>query len=152
MHHPLLMLAGGVWAVPGGEVESGEAPLAAALRELGEECDVDTAAVVPIRAGGAIWLRSLTVRLAGLALRQSESFHAVAVDDDPGHDPCRSGTLDADVIDDRRWWTCAELRQTGERVTPMCLADLVAPLTAAVAAALQPRGAPVTPAVPPASP
>ena len=100
-----------VWFTPGGRIEAGELPAAAALRELWEETGLAAAQVGPC----LMRLRTRSPR----ALRDEHHFLVQA-----------QGPLGEPLLPDpgtagRRWWTLSELEASRELFHPRNVAQLV---------------------------
>ena len=106
------------WITPGGGRELHEAVEDALKRELQEELGLKEYAVGPL-----VWRRQHTFNWAGKRIRQSERYYIVHAD---RFEPIMSDPEEAKVLDRFRWWPVAELANSGERLTPLSLADIVA--------------------------
>lgn len=106
------------WVTPGGEVEAGEAHLAAAERELFEELGLRLQLSGPVHeeSGG-------TYTHLGETVRNFDVFFAGICEADAP----RLGGVTAEEIalmHEIRWWSMDALRESSERIFPMQLADL----------------------------
>ncbi|WP_133763988.1 NUDIX hydrolase [Amnibacterium kyonggiense] len=112
--------AGTWWFTPGGGLEAGESPEAAALREAFEETGHRVAALE-----GPVARRSSVFPFDGVLIEQREQFFVARV---PAFEPTTAGwtELERRALAGLRWWTLEELRTTAATVFPPNLADLVA--------------------------
>lgn len=106
------------WVTPGGEVEEGEADLAAAERELAEELGVRPPLVGPVHeeSGG-------TYEHLGETVRNYDVFFAAQC----GRDlPRLAGVTEDEIalMQEARWWTLEELKSTAENIFPVEIARL----------------------------
>lgn len=104
-----------VWFPPGGGLEPGEDPVAAARRELAEELGLRVGDVGP-----CVWTRRHVLDTVDLR----ERWHLLRVG---ALEPDVSGWTDEERRDvtDVRWWTMEEMATTGELLVPRDLASLL---------------------------
>jgi 8-oxo-dGTP pyrophosphatase MutT (NUDIX family) len=112
------------WITPGGGIDDGETPIEAAVRELREE------------TGILVSQEALGEKLGEIAGRWDwgdgvnhhtyrDHFYKLTVDDFELDDSGWTEDERRDVLD-YRWWSLAELIETGEQIAPHGLAELIA--------------------------
>ena len=104
------------WATPGGEVEAGESPGEAAVREVREELGVEIEVQGPVR------------------VEQNRFEHWGEMMDNTDHffraetlrsAPRLNGVTEAErsLMKEARWWTVGEIEASGEVIFPVWLAE-----------------------------
>ncbi|GGM72173.1 exopolyphosphatase [Longimycelium tulufanense] len=116
------------WFTVGGGVAPGEELRAAALRELHEETGLRMA---PGELVGPVWRRRILFRWDGHTYDGDEWFFLARAN---GHNPTvdTSGfnELESRTVRAHRWWSAAELQDTGDTVYPLQLGELLPDLLA----------------------
>jgi len=111
--------AGTWWFTPGGGVEEGETPAAAACRELAEETGLEGADL-----GAVILERATEFEFNRLVYEQVEDYflvHTTAF----SVDTSRWTPIEVATIVEHRWWTQKELERTRDLVCPEDLLELL---------------------------
>ncbi len=111
--------AGSWWFTPGGGIDDGETPEAAARREVAEETGLELGDLGPV-----VFRRVTQFDFEGVRYNQREAFFCVRCDrfviDDAGWSEVERRTVLG-----HRWWTHAELLETGETIYPGQLLEIL---------------------------
>ena len=110
------------WATPGGRPRRRESLGAAAERELAEETGLRMTVGPEVAVRQAVFCEP-----DGDSVEAEDHFFAVRVDSD-AIDVTLMEDDERSVIKGHRWWSCADLRSTGEDVFPKDLCKIVAQL------------------------
>ena len=115
------------WFTVGGGIDPGETPQRAAARELREETGIT---VRPDDLVGPVYTRQALFDFFARWCRQDEEFFLARVDSTTLPRLSRAGWTDveADVLDEVRWWSLDHLASVEIEVFPAGLAYLVRPL------------------------
>lgn len=110
---------GAYWYPPGGRIESGEEPEAAARRELVEELGLHLVDLGPV-----ILRRRARFTYRGKDFDQDE-WHFLGRVREPAVVASRPGDNETAAVTAHRWWSLAELRDSSDRFFPDGLVEIV---------------------------
>ena len=115
----------GFWFLPGGGVEPGQDPRAAAARWFAAATG---RTVDPGRLAGPVWVRDVVFTADGVTYGARETFLVLREERGgaPAVDTRAFPAVGVRTVDGYRWWTPAELTATVDVVHPRQLADLLA--------------------------
>ncbi|HEY4028455.1 MAG TPA: NUDIX domain-containing protein [Candidatus Dormibacteraeota bacterium] len=100
------------WATPGGGIQPGESPQAAARREVREETGLRD-----FELGPCVWLREFEFTWRDRRFRQFEHIFAARVEEfEPSLDGFESYELD--LLPEHRWWSVDEIERSADRFGP----------------------------------
>lgn len=105
------------WIAPGGGMEDSENVESALRRELREELGL-----LDFTIGALVWRRQHTFNWGDVRLCQREQFYIVHTNRFVPH---MTDQVEAQVLEQFRWWRIADLARTSEQLTPRSLADIV---------------------------
>lgn len=111
------------WVTPGGGLDPGETPLAAARREVAEETGL---VVAPDRLLGPVAVRTVVHGYSDQVLSQAESFYLLRVADRFDPDPAGLTEDEQITLDGWAWHRLEDLATLPEPVWPGNLPALVA--------------------------
>jgi 8-oxo-dGTP pyrophosphatase MutT (NUDIX family) len=105
------------WATPGGGMEPGETPLAAAIRELREELDIAVALEGPVHRAVGIF------EFEGVLIENTDHFFTGRWNGTP----CLIGATESEsaALTQARWWTIEEIEDSQEAIFPRDLAEVL---------------------------
>jgi 8-oxo-dGTP pyrophosphatase MutT (NUDIX family) len=109
---------GQYWYPPGGQIEEGESPEAAARRELSEELGLH------VNDLGPVVLRGRARFVYGEQVFDQDEWHLLGRVADPEIRSSSPGDNEAAAVAAHRWWSLADLRLSTDRFFPVGLVDV----------------------------
>jgi len=106
------------WLTPGGEIEAGESPLEAAVRELHEELGLS------VEVRGPVYEEATQFEHQG-EMRDNLDFVFTARCEADVPVLCGVTADEIEIMKEIRWWTAGEIENSAERIFPVDLASRV---------------------------
>jgi 8-oxo-dGTP pyrophosphatase MutT (NUDIX family) len=110
------------WFTPGGKIDDDETPRQAAARELFEEIGLK---IAPEELGDVIGTETSDYHFHGVPYQQKGVFFAIR-SNIANLNKDNWSEIEADTIDQGKWWSVADLKSTTETVYPAHLATMLA--------------------------
>lgn len=113
-----------LWITPGGGIEQGESPEAAARRELWEETGIHA------EPGPCVWVRRHVFEFQGVLLDETERFYVVRLDH--ATEVTRDNWMEHEhtFMKEHRWWSVADIAGSRDWFAPRALAMLLPAIVA----------------------
>lgn len=105
------------WATPGGGMEEGETPLAAAIREVREELGIEVTLEGPVHKAVGIF------EFEGTLIENTDHFFTGRWDGIPRL--VGATETESAALQEVRWWTLDEIERTHDAIFPRDLAQAV---------------------------
>jgi len=105
------------WATPGGGMEPGETPLAAALREVREELGIEVALEGPVHKAVGIF------EFEGVLIENTDNFFVGSWEGTPRL--LGATETESAALTEARWWSRDEIEHTEEDIFPRDLAQVL---------------------------
>jgi 8-oxo-dGTP pyrophosphatase MutT (NUDIX family) len=105
------------WATPGGGMEPGETPLAAAIREVREELGIAVSLQGPVHKAVGIF------EFEGILIENTDHFFAGRWNGTPRL--VGASESESAALQEARWWTLEEIEQAADTIFPRDLAQVM---------------------------